>query len=146
MAAVCFAATLLLPATLTARLDWEGFSGRFVRETAEARAKLIARFPGTATYSYEGSLRDGPRILDWAWNDSRRPLLIFWIYANELPTARELRRLSADFAVTEVAFLPGLFSDLATPSGLRNCFPCSTQVFLITAARHPPAAAARVPP
>ena len=142
LVAACFGATLLLPATLTARLDWEGFSGRFARQSAAARAQVTARHPGVPSYAYEGPLRDAPRIMRWAWHDSGRPFLLFWTYSNELPTRDEYRTLTASMPVREVAFLPGLFSDLTTPSGLRNCFPCSTQVFLVTGAPPPVATGA----
>lgn len=148
LVATLVAATLLLPAALTARLDFQGFSGRSEKIASETQGRIIARFAGTTVYSYDGSLRDGLRMCNWCWRDQGRPFLILWRCSNGAPTENELRRVTAAFDLIVLGRIPGLFDDLTTPSGLKSYFPCSTQAFLVKGRRpgsgHP--GEARQPP
>jgi hypothetical protein len=132
------AAMLLLPAAMTARLVYQGFSGRSEKIAADTQEKILKRFAGTMFYSYEGSLEAGPKTFHWCWRDNGRPFLILWRLSNGTPAKDGFERLNAAFDLDDLGRIPGLFDDLSTPSGLKNYFPCSTAVFLVKGPRHSP--------
>lgn len=136
--AVGFAAMLLLPAAVTLRLVYRGFSGTSAAMQAAMQAKILERFPESAVYSVEGSLQAGPMIFRWCWNDHGGPFLLLWRLSNERPTTNELDRLHTAFDFVDLGPIPGLFDGLGSPSGLRNYFPCRTQVYLVKGPRRPP--------
>jgi hypothetical protein len=136
--ATLFASTLLLPASLTARLVFQGFSGRADRSHAEAQAQIRARFPGTAVYTVEASLREAPRFLRWCWGDNGGPYLMLWRLSNGIPDPGERRALDRDFVLDDVGRIPGLFDDLSTPSELKEYFPCDTRASLVKGVRNAP--------
>jgi hypothetical protein len=126
---------VLLPAAMTARLVFQGFSGQCGKGYAALRGEILARFAGTTAYSIEGSLQAGPKMFRWCWRDNGRPFLVLWRLSNGTPAQSDFERLNATFDLDDLGRIPGLFDDLSTPSGLKDYFPCSTAVFLIKGPR-----------
>ncbi len=125
----------LLPAVLTVRLDYLGFSGWSEASSSATQRLILQPYAGTPVYTAEGSLRAGPRIFDRCWRENAGPFVMLWKLSDEAPVARDYQRLSEGFDVADLGRIPGLFDDLKTPSGLKVYFPCDTRVFLVRGVR-----------
>jgi hypothetical protein len=115
-------AAALVPAAISWRMVFSGFSGRF----ESARAPEVAGFlagPGLPAVARDHVIVAASDTDPWfkgGWEASPGPYVILWSDVDPDYTRECLGRLRTRFRIEERAVLPGLFDDLRGPNSLRD--------------------------
>jgi|GEM_PF-2233347 len=115
-------AAALVPAELTGRMVFEGFSGRFERQREPQLARFLAalQLPASDMSHLVVAASDDDPWFQRRWEDSPEPYVVVWADVNPDFTRQCLRRLDVRFRFEQRAVLPGLFDDLRGPNTLRD--------------------------
>ena len=121
LAAVFCAAAALVPAGLTGRMVFSGFSGRFeARRERELAGFLASLNPPVQADHLLQAASDNDPWFHRTWEDHPAPYVVLWADVNPDLTRACLLRLHARFDFEERVVLPGLFDDLSGPNSLRD--------------------------
>jgi hypothetical protein len=119
---VLAAAAALVPAELTGRMVFRGFSGLFERQREPQLARFLAalQLPAADMSHLVVAASDDDPWFQRRWGESTEPYVVVWADVNPDFTRQCLQRLQVRFKLEERAVLPGLFDDLRGPNTLRD--------------------------
>jgi hypothetical protein len=115
-------AAALVPAELTGRMVFMGFSGRFERQREPQLANFLAalHLPAADMSHLVVAASDDDPWFQRRWEEGTEPYVVVWADVNPDFTRQCLQRLQARYRFEQRAELPGLFDDLRGPNTLRD--------------------------
>lgn len=133
-------AAALVPAELTGRIVFRGFSGRFEKERAPQLAQFLAslQLPVADVSHLVVAADDGDPWFQRKWEEGTGPYVVLWADINPDFTSQCIQRLQTRFNLEQRAVLPGLFDDLRGPNTLRDYLCRTLRGFVIHGLRAPP--------
>jgi hypothetical protein len=132
-------AAALVPAELTGRMVFKGFSGLFEREREPQLARFLAalQLPAADMSHLVVAASDDDPWFQRRWEESPEPYVVVWADVNPDFTRRCLQRLQVRFKFEQRAVLPGLFDDLRGPNTLRDYLCRTLRAFVFHGLRAP---------
>jgi hypothetical protein len=133
-------AAALVPAELTGRMVFAGFTGRFEgRREVELERFLSSLNPPLAGEDHLVlAASDDDPWFHRNWEANPAPYVVLWQDINPEITRRCLQRMHARFDFEERAMLPGLFDDLRGPNTLRDYLGRTIRGLVLRGPRLPP--------
>jgi hypothetical protein len=115
-------AAALVPAEITERMVFSGFSGRFEKARAQKLAGFLAppAFPVVDGNHLLVAASDDDPWFKRKWEENPGPYVVLWSDVDPDFTRQCIERLHSRFRFEERAVLPGLFDELRGPNSLRD--------------------------